>query len=361
MLYYLYYLKNLYSPLNVFQYITFRTGGALITSFVIAMLIGPWLIKKLKTYKIQQVQRKDGPPTHFSKEGTPTMGGLLILISMLISTILWARLTNRFIIILLISTLILAFAGWMDDYIKLVKKDPRGAPSSFKFLLQIIVAIIVVAYLAVNPQNSNYPTHIMIPYTKEVFINLGVMYFLFEMLIVIGTSNAVNLTDGQDGLASGLIVFTALTFLIISYCAGNVKIASYLKIIYVEGAGEISVFLATMIGACLGFLWFNSYPAQIFMGDTSSLFLGGTIGISAILIKQELLLPVAGALFLIETLSVILQMASYKFRNKKRIFLMAPIHHHFELKGIPEPKVTVRFWITGIMLMLIALASLKIR
>lgn len=361
MLYYLSYLKDFWSPLNIFQYITFRTGGAIITSFLITLISGPFLINKLKSYKISQVQRRDGPSTHFSKDGTTTMGGLLILFSIVVSCLLWAQLNNRFIFLLLISTVILAFAGWADDYIKLVKKDPRGAPSSFKFSLQILVALITVAYLAVNPPNPQYPTHILVPYTKEMLINLGVFYFIFEMIIVIGTSNAVNLTDGQDGLASGLIVFTALTFLIIAYCAGNVKIASYLKIIHVSGSGEIAVFLATMIGACLGFMWFNSYPAQVFMGDTSSLFLGGTIGIAAILIKQELLLPVAGAIFLIETLSVIIQMASFRFRNKKRVFLMAPLHHHFELKGIPEPKVTVRFWIVGIMLMLAALASLKIR
>lgn len=361
MLYYLSFFKDFYSPLNIFQYITFRTGGAVITSFLITLIIGPAVINKLKTYKISQIQRRDGPPSHFSKDGTTTMGGVIILISMLISCILWAQLSNRFVILLLISTLILAFAGWADDYMKLIKKDPKGAPSSFKFSLQIAVALITAAYLAVNPPNPEYPTHILVPYTKQILINLGVFYFIFEMIIVIGTSNAVNLTDGQDGLASGLMVFTALTFLIIAYCAGHVKIASYLKIIHVQGAGEISVFLATIIGACLGFMWFNSYPAQIFMGDTSSLFLGGSVGIAAILIKQELLLPVAGGLFLIETLSVIIQMASYKLRNKKRVFLMAPLHHHCELKGIPEPKVTVRFWIVGIMLMLAALSSLKIR
>ncbi len=361
MLYYLSYFKDFYSPLNIFQYLTFRIGGAIITSFIVALIIGPHIIKKLKTYKINQIQRRDGPPTHFSKDGTTTMGGIIILFSILISTFLWTQLNNRFILLLLISTIILAFAGWMDDYIKLVRKDPKGASSSFKFSLQIIVAMITVVYLAVNPPNPQYATHILVPYTKEMIVNMGVFYFIFEMIMVIGTSNAVNLTDGQDGLASGLIVFTALTFLIIAYCAGNVKISSYLKIVYVNGAGEISVFLATIIGACLGFMWFNSYPAQIFMGDTSSLFLGGSIGVSAILIKQELLLPVAGALFILETLSVIIQMASFRLRNKKRVFLMAPIHHHFELKGIPEPKVTVRFWIVGIMLMLAALASLKIR
>lgn len=361
MFYYLSFFKDYYSPLNIFQYITFRIGGAIVTSFLITLLTGPHIIDKLKTYKISHIQRRDGPQTHFSKDGTTTMGGIMILFSMLISTFLWTQITNRFVILLLCATVILAFAGWADDYMKLIKKDPKGAPSSLKFLLQITVALITTAYLAINPPNPNYPTHILVPYTKQLLINLGVFYFIFEMMIVIGTSNAVNLTDGQDGLASGLIVFTALTFLIVAYCAGHYKIASYLKIIHVQGAGEISIFLATMIGACLGFMWFNSFPAQIFMGDTSSLFLGGTIGIAAILIKQELLLPVAGGLFLAETLSVIIQMASYKLRNKKRVFLMAPIHHHFELKGIPETKVTVRFWIVGIMLMLAALASLKIR
>ncbi len=280
---------------------------------------------------------------------------------MVLSTLLWAKPDNRFIIILLISTIILAFAGWLDDYTKLIKKDPRGAPSWLKFLLQIITSIIVVGYLAIDPPSNNYPTHILVPYTKNLIINLGIFYFAFEMLVIIGSSNAVNLTDGQDGLASGLVIFAALAFIIFSYCAGNIKWASYLKLIYVEGAGEISIFLGSMVGACLGFLWYNTYPAEIFMGDTSSLFLGGAIGISAIMIKHELLLPIAGGMFVIETLSVIIQMASYKLRNKKRVFLMAPLHHHFELKGIMEPKVTVRFWICGIMLMLIALSSLKIR
>jgi phospho-N-acetylmuramoyl-pentapeptide-transferase len=325
------------------------------------MIMAPFVIKKLREYKIQQIQRQDGPKTHLSKSGTPTMGGIIIFISMMVSTILWARPDNRFIIILLISTVILALGGWLDDYTKLIKKDPNGAPSWMKFTLQIITSLIVVGYLAVNPPSPNYPTHILIPYTKNLIINLGVFYFAFEMLVIIGSSNAVNLSDGQDGLASGLVIFAALTFIIMAYCAGNIKWASYLKLIYVEGAGEISIFLGAMVGACLGFLWYNTYPAEVFMGDTSSLFLGGTIGISAIMIKHELILPIAGGMFIIETLSVIIQMLSYKYRNKKKVFLMAPIHHHFELKGIPEPKITVRFWITGIMLMLLALSSLKIR
>ena len=361
MLYYLHFLKDTFSPLNLFYYISVRLSGAIITSFLITMIICPFIIRKLREYKIQQIQRQDGPITHLSKSGTPTMGGIIIFTSMLISTLLWARLNNRFIILLSISSLILALAGWLDDYTKLIKKDPRGAPSWLKFSLQIITATIVVGYLSINPPSPLYPTDILIPYTKNLIINLGVFYFVFEMFVIIGASNAVNLSDGQDGLASGLVIFTALTFIIMAYCAGNIKWSAYLKLIYVDGAGEISIFLGSIVGSCLGFLWFNSYPAEIFMGDTSSLFLGGTIGISAIMIKHELLLPVAGGMFVIETLSVIIQMASYKLRNKKRVFLMAPIHHHFELKGIAEPKVTVRFWIVGIMLMLIALSSLKIR
>jgi phospho-N-acetylmuramoyl-pentapeptide-transferase len=227
--------------------------------------------------------------------------------------------------------------------------------------MQTFTAIVVIGYLAVDPPNAAYATRLSIPYTKELYLNLGFLYAALAMLVIIGSSNAVNLTDGLDGLAAGTIVFAALTFIVLAYSAGNVKLAAYFKIIHVPGAGEISVFLAALIGSCLGFLWFNAYPAEVFMGDTSSLFLGGVIGVSAIVVKQELILPVAGGIFLLETLSVILQMSSYKLRGKKRLFLMAPLHHHYELKGIAESKVTVRFWIAGIMLMLIALSSLKIR
>jgi len=361
MLYYAHFLKDFFTPLNVFQYITFRAGGAVITSFLLSLIFGPYIIKELRAYKIGQIQRTDGPKTHLAKNGTTTMGGIIIFLTMLVSTLLWARMDNRFVLLLLFTTVVLTFTGWFDDYIKLVKKNPNGAPSSFKFSLQIFTALVVAVYLAVNPPNPNYAYTLLIPYTKEVFIGLGALYSALVMLVIIGSSNAVNLTDGMDGLATGCIVFTALTFAAISYCSGNAGIASYFKIIYVEGAGEITVFLSSMIGACLGFLWFNAHPAEVFMGDTSSLFLGGTIGVAAVCTKQELLLPIAGGIFVVETLSVILQMASYKFRNKKRIFLMAPLHHHFELKGIPEEQLTVRFWIIGIMLMLLALSSLKIR
>ena len=361
MLYYAHYLRDYFSPLNVLQYITFRTGGALITSFLLSLAIGPWLIAKLRTYKIGQVQRTDGPKTHLAKQGTTTMGGLLIFLTLVTSTLLWARLDNRFILLLLFTTVLLAFTGWMDDYTKLVKKNPKGASSNFKFALQLFTAIVVVGYLAANPPNAQFANSLSIPYTKELYLNLGFLYAALAMIVIIGSSNAVNLTDGLDGLAAGTIVFAAFTFVVLSYSAGNFKLASYFKIIYVEGAGEMAVFLSGMIGSCLCFLWFNAHPAEVFMGDTSSLFLGGAIGTAAICVKQELLLPVAGGIFVMETLSVILQMGSFKLRNKKRLFLMAPIHHHFELKGIAESKVTVRFWIVGIMLMLVALASLKIR
>lgn len=361
MLYYIHYLKDSFSALNVFQYITFRSGGAIITAFLLSVIFGPYIINKLKTYKIGQIQRTDGPKTHLVKNGTPTMGGIIIFLTMMISTALWARLDNRFVLLLIFTTVVLAFTGWMDDYIKLVKKNPSGASSSFKFSLQLFTAVVVAVYLAVNPPSPNYANSLLIPYTKELFISLGALYSALVMIVIIGSSNAVNLTDGMDGLAAGCIVFTALTFAVVAYVSGHASIAAYFKIVYVEGAGEITIFLSSMIGACLGFLWYNAYPAQVFMGDTSSLFLGGTIGVAAVCTKQELLLPVAGGIFVIETLSVILQMASYKLRNKKRIFLMAPLHHHFELKGIPETKLTVRFWITGIMLMLLALSSLKIR
>jgi len=361
MLYHLSGLRDIFTPLNVFQYISFRAGGALATSFFLSLLVGPWLIARLRLFKIGQVQRATGPKTHLSKEGTTTMGGLLIFVTLVLGTLLWARLDDRFILLLLFTTVMLAFTGWMDDYIKLVKKRPEGASSIFKFMFQMFTAIIVVGYLAAEPPNPAYADSLSIPYTKGLYLELGFLYAALAMFTIIGSSNAVNLTDGLDGLAAGSIVFVALTFAIFAYCAGNAKLASYFKIIHVPGAGEISVFLAALIGSCLGFLWFNTHPAEVFMGDTSSLFLGGVIGVSAIAIKQELILPIAGGIFLLETMSVLLQMGSYKLRNKKRLFLMAPIHHHFELKGLPECKVTVRFWIAGIMLMLFALSALKIR
>ncbi|MBI3549908.1 MAG: phospho-N-acetylmuramoyl-pentapeptide-transferase [Elusimicrobia bacterium] len=361
MLYHLHALHRQWGALNLFQYITFRTGGAVVTSLVISMLFGPRLIELLKRYKIQQIQRTDGPATHMKKQGTPTMGGLMIFVAVVASTLLWMRPDNRFTWLILGVTTSLTAVGFWDDYLKLVRKDPRGASSRFKFTVQIMTALAATMYLTVYPPNGAFLTQVNVPYMKDVYIELGSVYFILMVMVIVGSSNAVNLTDGLDGLAAGSIIFCALTYGIFAYLAGHIKLAQYLRIIYVEGAGELTVYVGSLIGACLGFLWFNSYPAEVFMGDTSSLFLGGVIGAIALCCKQELLLPIVGGVFLAETLSVILQMTSYKLRGGKRIFRMAPLHHHFELGGIAEPKVTVRFWIVSIILMLSALASLKIR
>ncbi|MFA6028746.1 MAG: phospho-N-acetylmuramoyl-pentapeptide-transferase [Elusimicrobiota bacterium] len=361
MLYYLHLLRESWGPLNVFRYITFRSGGAMLTALGISLLFGPSLIALLREKKIGQQQRTDGPKSHLAKHGTPTMGGLLILLALTLSTLLWMRPDVRFTWILLFVTAALGAVGFWDDYLKLVRKDPRGAPSRLKFAVQIAAAVVVVAWLAVRPPNGDYVDSLLVPYTKGLYVALGSLYFVLGVLIIVGSSNAVNLTDGLDGLAAGSIIFCAIAYGVFAYTAGNAKFADYLRIIHVENAGEIAVFCAALIGACLGFLWFNAYPAEVFMGDTSSLFLGGVIGTIALCVKQELILPVVGGVFVVETLSVILQMGSYKLRGGKRVFRMAPIHHHFELGGVAESKVTVRFWITCIVLMLAALASLKVR
>jgi phospho-N-acetylmuramoyl-pentapeptide-transferase len=361
MLYYLHQLRDHFGPLNVFQYITFRAGGAAVTSLGLCLLLGPSLIRALRERKVGQMQRADGPQSHLSKQGTPTMGGALIFLSVVASTLLWMRPDNRFTWLLLSVTICLTAIGFWDDYLKLIKKDAKGAPSKAKFLIQVLVGLGVTAYLAVHPPNGAYATMMNVPYGKELYFDMGVLYFAFAVLMIVGSSNAVNLTDGLDGLAAGTVMFCALAYAVLAYTSGNVKLAYYLRIVHVEGAGEIAVYLAGLIGACLGFLWFNAYPAQIFMGDTGSLFLGGVIAVVAMCVKQELLLPIIGGVFVLETLSVILQMASFKLRGGKRIFRMAPIHHHFELGGLAEPKVTVRFWIVSIVLMLAALASLKLR
>jgi phospho-N-acetylmuramoyl-pentapeptide-transferase len=357
---FLYPLKYYLTPLNLFGYITFRAFGAILTSLAISLLLGPALINYLKKFKIGQTIRSDGPPTHLVKSGTPTMGGLLILISLVTSTILWARFDNRFILIMLSATICLGLIGFWDDYLKLVRKNPKGLDSQKKFIYQTILAVIIAVYLWYFPSNAQYATKVNIPYLKDAFIDLSYGYIFFAVLVIVGSSNAVNLSDGLDGLAVGNLVVCALTLSLFAYFTGNVKIAQYLRIIPVSGTGELSVYLGAMIGSGLGFLWYNAYPAQMFMGDTGSLFLGGALGLAAVFIKQELILLVLGGIFVVEALSVILQV--YSFRHwKKRIFKMAPIHHHFELLGYAEPKVTVRFWIVGIILAIIALSSLKLR
>lgn len=319
----------------------------------------PWLIKFVKQKQFVQTIREDGPKTHLAKQYTPTMGGISILISLIVATILSARL-NRFVTWAIFATVYLGILGFIDDYLKVIKKHPRGIRAKYKLLFQFIFAILLCIYIYFFPPNYRYATHLHIPYLKETFLNLGIIYFLIVILTFIGASNGINLTDGLDGLAVGNIIFVGITYAILAYVAGHYKIASYLKLIYVAGSGELTVMLACLVGACLGFLWYNSYPATIFMGDTGSLFLGGLIGTIAIFIKQELLLIISGGVFVAEALSVILQVAYYK-KTKRRIFLMAPLHHHYELKGYPEPKITVRFWIVSIILSIIALSSLKIR
>ncbi len=361
MLYILSGWSGLWTPLNVFQYITVRAGAAALTSLTLALLMGPAVIERLRGLKIGQVQRRDGPATHLGKHGTPTMGGLLIYASMTISTLLWMRPDNRFTWLLLAVATILAGLGAVDDARKLLRRDSGGLSSRGKLAAQTALGLALATYLALSPPNGSFATVLNIPYGKQIFLDIGPLYFVLASIMIVGASNAVNLTDGLDGLAAGSVIFCAITYGALAYAAGHAKISAYLRIIPVPGAGEIAVFLAALVGACLGFLWFNTYPAEMFMGDTGSLFLGGVIAAAALCVKQELLLPVVGGVFVLETASVILQMGSYKLRRGKRIFRMAPLHHHFELLGVAEPKVTVRFWILSIVLMLTALASLKIR
>ena len=346
--------------INLFQYITFRAGGAILTSLIITFLIGPVIIRNLKKYKIGQTVRDDGPKTHQVKSGTTTMGGIIIIISLLCSIVLCARLDNNFILWLITATVYFGMIGFIDDYLKLVKKNPKGLSAKKKLLFQSIFAILVIIYLYFYPTNAGYATSLNIPYLKTTFVEMSFLYFILIFLVIVGSSNAVNLTDGLDGLAIGNIIIAAATLAVFSYLIGHSHISSYLKVPYVAGAGEISVFLTALFGAGLGFLWYNSYPAEIFMGDTGSLCLGGLLGLSAVFIKQELILFILGGIFVAEALSVMIQVSVFK-RTKKRVFRMAPLHHHFELGGLAETKATIRFWIVGIILAIIAIASLKLR
>ena len=361
MLYHLLYpLSSIFSPFNIFQYTTFRAGGAILTSLIITFIVGPIIIRNLKKYKIGQTVRDDGPKTHQVKSGTTTMGGIIIILSLLISSLLWARLDNHLILWLIAATIYFGMIGFADDYLKLVKKNPKGLSAKKKLFFQSMFAIFVIVYLYFNPTNSQYATSLNIPYLKTTFLELSLLYFVLIFFVIVGSSNAVNLTDGLDGLATGNIIIAAGTLAIFSYLIGHSHISSYLKVPYVAGAGEISVFLMALFGSGLGFLWYNSYPAEIFMGDTGSLCLGGLLGLSAVFIKQELILFIVGGIFVAEALSVMIQVSVFK-RTQKRVFRMAPLHHHFELGGLAETKVTIRFWIVGIILAIIAIASLKLR
>jgi phospho-N-acetylmuramoyl-pentapeptide-transferase len=353
-------LRDVFSYFNLFQYITFRAGGAVLTSLILSFALGHFMIKKLKSLKVGQTIRTDGPSTHQVKSGTPTMGGLLILFSTVVSTLLWAKLNNGFIIWLIIASVWLGALGFYDDYLKLSKKNPKGVSGRVKLFWQIMLGLFVAVYLYFFPSATEYATSVSIPYLKDVVVNLSYVYFLFIVVVFVGSSNAVNLTDGLDGLAIGNIVIVALTLSLFAYFAGHAQIAQYLRLMHVVGSGEISIFLAAVVGSGLGFLWYNSHPAEVFMGDTGSLFLGGVLGLSAIFIKQELILAILGGIFVMEALSVMIQVYSYR-RSAKRVFKMAPIHHHFELSGLAECKVTIRFWILGIILAIISIASLKLR
>lgn len=358
MLYYLHLLKDFFFPFNVFKYITFRAFYAALTSLLIILIFGERFIRFLKNLNFIEKISKYLNETHSQKQGTPSMGGLIIIIALIISSLLWTDIMNRFIRYLLFLSVYLGIIGIYDDFTKLKKGD--GLKPLVKFVLQAIPCLIIGVLLVVYPVKENYATITSIPFFKNIFINFGYLYLPFIVLLVLGLTNAVNLTDGLDGLAIGLSMIMAVTMAVIAYFVGNIKIANYLNIIYVEKSGEIVVFISAFLGAALGFLWFNSYPAQVFMGDTGSLMIGGIFGLISVILKQEILFLIVSGVFIIETLSVIIQVSYYKL-SKKRVFLMAPIHHHFQKKGIPETKIVIRFWIVGIIFAILALSTLKIR
>jgi len=353
------FLAQFYSGFNVFSYLTLRAILGVLTALSIALLVGPFMIRKLASRQIGQMVRDDGPESHFSKAGTPTMGGALILVAIAVSTLLWADLSNKYVWVVLIVTLGYGVIGWIDDYKKIIHKDCRGLAARYKYFWQSLIGMSVAIYLYFSSSNP-VETQLLIPFVKDILIELGPFYILLTYLVIVGSSNAVNLTDGLDGLAILPTVMVAGALGIFAYLTGNANFSQYLQIPYVSGVGELVVICAAFVGSGLGFLWFNTYPAQVFMGDVGALALGAGIGIIAVLVRQEIILFVMGGVFVMETISVILQVASYKLTGR-RIFKMAPIHHHFELKGWPEPRVIVRFWIITVVLVLIGLASLKIR
>lgn len=343
----------------VFRYLTLRSILGVLTALVISFVIGPAMIRRLTWYKIGQTVRTDGPQTHLAKSGTPTMGGALILIAVGVSTLLWADLRNRYVWIVLLTTLAFGIIGLVDDYKKLILKNPRGLAARYKYFWQTVAGLAAAVVLFMTA-STPAETALLIPYAKAVSIQLGPWYVLFAYLVIVGSSNAVNLTDGLDGLATMPTVLVAGALALFVYAAGNVDFAGYLKVPYVQGVGEVAVFCAALVGAGLGFLWFNAYPAQVFMGDVGALALGAALGVVAVVARQELVLFIMGGVFVAETLSVMLQVGSFKLTGR-RVFRMAPLHHHYELKGWPEPRVIVRFWIVTVILVLIGLASLKIR
>ncbi|WP_022852006.1 phospho-N-acetylmuramoyl-pentapeptide-transferase [Limisalsivibrio acetivorans] len=360
-------LYNLLTPLsdtvgilNVFRYITFRTAYATITALVITLIIGPFVIRKLKQLEFSMLSKEYGPKAHKSKEGTPTMGGVMIVIAGGLSTFLWADITNPYVWITLFTFFCYAAIGFRDDYIKTIKKKPGGISARAKFLGQVTTGVLAITFITIADK-GNTATILAMPFFKNLVIDLGAFYFIFALFVLVGTSNAVNITDGLDGLAiaPSVISFGTLSFFV--YLTGHKEFAGYLNILFVSGSGELAVFCGAMVGAGLGFLWFNAFPASVFMGDVGSLSIGGAMAVVAVITKHEIVLAIVGGIFVMETVSVILQVGFYKATKGKRLFRMAPIHHHFELKGWSETKITVRFWIISFVLALVALSTLKLR
>jgi len=377
LLYYLFYeiLFEYFSPFRVFRYLTIRTAFASITALLICLVLGPWLIRRLKEFQVSQYIREEGPQSHQAKSGTPTMGGVLINVSILVPTLLWADLRNPFIWLVMLATLGFGIIGFLDDYFKVKRKRNRGLTSKSKLYLQILMSFLVGVSLLVLTVREAYSTNLIVPFFKQFSPDLLIHYlldhpytyplgfaffFLFVVLVIVGSSNAVNLTDGLDGLATGCTIIAAGALTVLTYVTGHAVFASYLEIQYLPQVGEVTIYCGSMVGACLGFLWYNAHPAEVFMGDVGSLALGGGIGTVAVITKQEILLLFIGGVFVAEALSVILQVASFKMYGK-RIFRMAPLHHHFELQGWSESKIIIRFWIAALVLALFSLSTLKLR
>ncbi len=353
------YLEQYHRVFSVFQYLTLRGILGILTALGISLFMGPVFIRKLNQLQIGQSVREDGPKTHLSKSGTPTMGGALLLFAIVLSVLLWSDLQNRFVLAVLFITLTFGWIGWVDDYRKVIEKNSKGLPAKWKYLWQSLAGFAIAVFLYYTAASPT-ETQLFVPFLKDVAVSMGLFYIVFSYFVIVGASNAVNLTDGLDGLAIMPTVMIGSALGVIAYLVGHVNFAAYLHIPYVPGTGELVVFCGALAGAGLGFLWFNTYPAQVFMGDVGALSLGGALGVIAVIVRHEIVFFIMSGIFVMETVSVVLQVMSYKLTGK-RIFKMAPIHHHFELKGWPEPRVIVRFWIITVMLVLFGLATLKLR
>ena len=359
-------LKEAFSPLNVFQYITFRSAAAAILALFISFILGPVIIRKLRQYQIGEEIREHGPESHMKKRGTPTMGGLIILTAIILPTLLLADLQNSYIQIILISVFWMGLIGFLDDYLKTIKKIKSGLVAKYKLAGQISLGAIITFWIYNTPAWDNFRTVTSVPFLKDAVVDFGLLYPIIIILVITGSSNAVNLTDGLDGLASGLLAICFMVFSAIAYISGRIDFSDYLNIIYLPGVGELTIFSAACVGACIGYLWFNAAPAEVFMGDVGSLSTGAALGTLAILLKKEFLLVIIGGVFVAEALSVILQVSYFRYTKRKygeakKLFLMTPFHHHFELKGYPESRIVIRFWIVGLLLALLTLTTFKIR